>query len=354
MRIAKSHSPRKRSFGTKCLTITEISPSANQLPQHHAGYNHIGKLEKPDFFVLGNKINRNRTADNTAVNGKSAVPNRNDIIESSPKVFPESAARLDKTSEKNDKIQPCAYNGGNDCYQRNIEDIIEGKKQRIRDQIEEALSVPPRSEYMDIARTALAGRDPEEAFAGLLSLIYRNELDISQYRHIEAIAPKSQKEKKSRRERKEEARNREPYDKVRTPSLDDQGTTKLFIARGRRDGLTKGMLCNIIMDQAGVRDQDIGDIEILEDCSFVTAPYAIAEDILNAYSGRTQKGKPVIMRAKQESRKTPKKETRKKSAAKTRKRRNWEDDYQPYGRDTRPGEDGRFTFPDKKRKRRKR
>ena len=229
------------------------------------------------------------------------------------------------------------------------EDIIEGKKQRIRDQIEEALSVPPRSEYMDIARTALAGRDPEEAFAGLLSLIYRNELDISQYRHIEAIAPKSQKEKKSRRERKEEARNREPYDKVRTPSLDDQGTTKLFIARGRRDGLTKGMLCNIIMDQAGVRDQDIGDIEILEDCSFVTAPYAIAEDILNAYSGRTQKGKPVIMRAKQESRKTPKKETRKKSAAKTRKRRNWEDDYQPYGRDTRPGEDGRLSFPERKR-----
>ena len=231
------------------------------------------------------------------------------------------------------------------------EDIIEGKKQRIRDQIEDALSIPPRSEYMDLARSSLAGRDPVEAFAGLLSFIYRNELDISQYRPIEAIIPKEKK--KSRRERKEEARNREPYDKVRSPSMDDQGTTRLFIARGRRDGLTKSMLCNIIMDQAGVRDQDIGDIEILEDCSFVTAPYSIAEEILKAYSGRMQKGKPVITKAKQESRKASKKEPRKKSAAKARKRRNWEDDYQPYGRDTRPGEDGRYSFPDKKRRKRR-
>lgn len=231
------------------------------------------------------------------------------------------------------------------------EDIIEGKKQRIRDQIEDALSIPPRSEYMDLARSSLSGRDPVEAFAGLLSFIYRNELDISQYRPIEAIIPKEKK--KSRRERKEEARNREPYDKVRSPSMDDQGTTRLFIARGRRDGLTKSMLCNIIMDQAGVRDQDIGDIEILEDCSFVTAPYSIAEEILKAYSGRMQKGKPVITKAKQESRKASKKEPRKKSAAKARKRRNWEDDYQPYGRDTRPGEDGRYSFPDKKRRKRR-
>ena len=231
------------------------------------------------------------------------------------------------------------------------EDIIEGKKQRIRDQIEDALSIPPRSEYMDLARSSLAGRDPVEAFAGLLSFIYRNELDISQYRPIEAIIPKEKK--KARRERKEEARNREPYDKVRSPSMDDQGTTRLFIARGRRDGLTKSMLCNIIMDQAGVRDQDIGDIEILEDCSFVTAPYSIAEEILKAYSGRMQKGKPVITKAKQESRKASKKEPRKKSAAKARKRRNWEDDYQPYGRDTRPGEDGRYSFPDKKRRKRR-
>ena len=113
------------------------------------------------------------------------------------------------------------------------------------------------------------------------------------------------------------------------------------------------MLCNIIMDQAGVRDQDIGEIEILDDCSFVTAPYSVAEEILRAYSGRTQKGRPVITKARQEGRKEKKKEPRKKTAARARKRKNWEDDYQPYGRDTRPGEDGRYTFPDRKRRKRK-
>ena len=135
------------------------------------------------------------------------------------------------------------------------------------------------------------------------------------------------------------------YDRVRTPSMDEEGTTRLFIARGRKDGLTKGMLCNIIMDHAGVRDQDIGDIEVLDDCSFISAPFSVAEKIIRSYSDRNHKGKPIVTRAKEQ-----KKPAMRKEAVRNRKRRkNWEDDFQPYGRDTRPGEDGSFSFPDRKK-----
>ena len=217
-------------------------------------------------------------------------------------------------------------------------DIIEGKKARITAQVEEALLQEPKNDYLDIARAVLIGRDPESAFASLLGYFYRNELDISQYRKIEAIVPKAKKE----RGRKADAGK---------ASFEEEGTTRLFIARGRKDGLTKAMLANIIIEQSGVRDEDLSDIEVHDDCSFVSAPYSIAERILKSYEERTVKGKPIVTRAKQERKAEPKrKASGKRDAMKGRKRRrDWEDDFQPYGRDTRPGEDGRLSFPERKR-----
>ena len=230
------------------------------------------------------------------------------------------------------------------------EEIIESRKEHIKDEILDILSGEPKKEYLELAEQVLSGRDASEAFALLLSSIYKNELDASRYREISAITPRGRREK-TRRERREEGRNRERYDRVKAPSMDDGGTTRLFIARGRKDGLTKGMLINIIIDQAGVRDEDIRDVEINETSSFISAPFSVAETILKAYSDRTMKGKPVVMRAKPEggARDSRKKATGRKEAfrGKGKRRKKWEDDYQPYGRDTRDGEDGKYSFPER-------
>ncbi len=234
------------------------------------------------------------------------------------------------------------------------EEIIEKKKERIKEEILDILSAEPKAQYIEIAQSVLAGRDATEAFAQILSSIYKNDLDASRYKDI---AVKDKSREKSRREKREESRNKERYDRVKAPSLDEGGTTRLFIARGRKDGLTKSMLINILIDQAGVRDEDIRDVEINETSSFVSAPFSVAETILKAYSDRTMKGKPVVMRAKPEggARSSRKKSTGRKEALRTKgkKRKRWEDDYQPYGRDTRDGDDGRYSFPDRKKKRKR-
>ena len=236
------------------------------------------------------------------------------------------------------------------------EEVIEKKKERIKGEILDALSAEPKKEYMEIAESVLAGRDATEAFASILSSIYKNELDASRYHAIAAITPRGTREK-SRREKRDEGRNRERFDRVKAPSMDEGGTTRLFIARGRKDGLTKGMLINIIIDQTGVRDEDIRDVEINDTSSFISAPFSVAETILKAYSSRTMKGKPIIMRAKPEggARDSRKKASGRKEAfrGKGKRRKKWEDDFQPYGRDTRDGEDGRYSFPDRKKRRRK-
>ena len=230
------------------------------------------------------------------------------------------------------------------------EEIIEKKKERIKDEILNALSNEPKTEYIEIAREVLEGRDAEEAFAAFLSTIYKNELDATKYREITVIP---QKKEKSRHERREAARNKERFDKTKAPSMDEGGITRLYIARGRKDGLTKAMLSNIIIDQTGIRDEDIRDIEINETSSFISAPFAIAETILHAYSDRAVKGKPIVSRAKPESRQDSKKKSagrREAFRGKGKRRKSWEEDYQPYGRDTRDGEDGRYRFPDRKGK----
>lgn len=235
------------------------------------------------------------------------------------------------------------------------EEIIEKKKERIKDEILSSFDIEPKSEYLEIAHDVLQGRNAEEAFASLLTSIYKNTLDANRYKEITVTTAK--KKEKSRHERREEARNRERFDRTKAPSMDEGGITRLYIARGRKDGLTKAMLSNIIIDQTGIRDEDIRDIEINDTSSFISASFAVAETILKAYSDRSMKGKPIVTRAKAET----KNESKKKSAGrreafrgKGKRRKSWEDDYQPYGRDTRDGEDGRYRFPDKKKKSRKR
>ncbi len=237
------------------------------------------------------------------------------------------------------------------------EEIIERKKERIKEAVLDALSAEPRQEYLEIAESVLAGRDSTEAFALLLSSIYKDELDASRYREIAAPMPRQARER-SRKEKRDESMGRRGYDRGREPSMDEGGTTRLFIARGRKDGLTKAMLINILIDQAGVRDEDIRDVEINDTSSFVSAPFSVAQAILKAYSDRTMKGKPIVMRAKPEggARDARKKAPGRREAFKGRgkRRRRWEDDYQPYGRDTRDGEDGRYSFPERGGRQRKR
>ena len=90
--------------------------------------------------------------------------------------------------------------------------------------------------------------------------------------------------------------------------MDDEGLTRLFIARGRNDGLTKRGLADVLIDQAGVRNEDIRDIQVMEDFSFINAPYDAAEHILRVF-GKSRNGeKPIITKARKDDK--PKKKTK--------------------------------------------
>ena len=140
--------------------------------------------------------------------------------------------------------------------------------------------------------------------ASLLEHFYKDALDESQYKDISLTKKRDRKGKKSNAEtsytdRKREDRER-PYDRIKTPSMDDEGLTRLFIARGRNDGLTKRGLADVLIDQAGVRNEDLRDIQVMEDFSFINAPYDAAEHILRIFGQSRNGEKPIISKARKD------------------------------------------------------
>ena len=205
-------------------------------------------------------------------------------------------------------------------------EVVERRRELIKEQLLSALEKDGGEEYRSISEGLLEDNDPVDVLSSVLSLFYRDALDESQYKDISVGKKRERTKKKSNAEtsytdRKKEDRER-PYDKIKTPSMDDEGLTRLFIARGRNDGLTKRGLADVLIDQAGVKNEDIRDIQVMEDFSFINAPYDAAEHILRIF-GKSRNGeKPIITKARKNE-KAKKKSTestsKKETVSKTRK-----------------------------------
>ena len=205
-------------------------------------------------------------------------------------------------------------------------EVVERRRELIKEQLLSALEKDGGEEYRSISEGLLEDNDPVDVLSSVLSLFYRDALDESQYKDISVGKKRERTKKKSNAEtsytdRKKEDRER-PYDKIKTPSMDDEGLTRLFIARGRNDGLTKRGLADVLIDQAGVKNEDIRDIQVMEDFSFINAPYDAAEHILRVF-GKSRNGeKPIITKARKDE-KAKKKSTestsKKETISKTRK-----------------------------------
>ena len=205
-------------------------------------------------------------------------------------------------------------------------EVVERRRELIKEQLLSALEKDGGEEYRSISEGLLEDNDPVDVLSSVLSLFYRDALDESQYKDISVGKKRERTKKKSNAEtsytdRKKEDRER-PYDKIKTPRMDDEGLTRLFIARGRNDGLTKRGLADVLIDQAGVKNEDIRDIQVMEDFSFINAPYDAAEHILRIF-GKSRNGeKPIITKARKDE-KAKKKSTestsKKETISKTRK-----------------------------------
>ena len=211
-----------------------------------------------------------------------------------------------------------------------IKQVLAAKREKISTDIKDKLAQEPKKEYLVLAMEALEdSKDPLSAFACLLQALYGDQLNEKLYTEISVGKDGRRQERK---DRKDSGRK-------------DEELTRIFIARGRRDGITKRSLVNILCDQVGIRDQDLNHIEVMDDFSFVSTPEGVAKKILKYFSVPKGKGKPIATRAKDERFAGVRG-----GRDNFKKRKRWSEEFQPYGRDIRDGEDEGFRMPEKRRK----
>ena len=114
----------------------------------------------------------------------------------------------------------------------------------------------------------LKKEEAENIVASLLKLAYEDVLDESNYNEISS-----------------------------TKSVGG-GKARLFVALGRKDGMTAKKLVEKVMKVAKVQDKKIRNVEVYEAFSFITVPFKEAEIIIDSFKARQKGKKPLIEKAK--------------------------------------------------------
>ena len=148
------------------------------------------------------------------------------------------------------------------------EDIIAVKIEKIKEELHQIIKQESFTEYLGMAEDFIELNSPEIALAAMIKLAFRSQLDIKNYPEIRGFR------------------------------VDTKGTSRLFVALGRKDGMTPRKLSDFIRKEVKIPDNKIDDISVHDDFSFITVPFVDAEKILDAFSSRKSGGKPLVTKAK--------------------------------------------------------
>lgn len=67
----------------------------------------------------------------------------------------------------------------------------------------------------------------------------------------------------------------------------------LFISGGRKDKISKGDIAGLFIKQGNITQEQLGNIELKQDCSFVAVPLALANELVNKLNNSRLKKKKV-------------------------------------------------------------
>ena len=193
-----------------------------------------------------------------------------------------------------------------------VKDVIDSKKQRIKTAINELVSVGNFSGLEEIAAEILSSEtDPKIILAAVLKLAFKDELNERSYSEINvaggSYGKKDRNSSRDRdrghdrdRDRRDDDRDSDyrPGGNDRRGYVDRKGTARLFIARGKNDGMDPRKLVDFIQKESGVDQRKIDDVKIFDTFSFFAAPFEESEKILNCFHKMSGGKRSLVSRAK--------------------------------------------------------
>jgi len=151
----------------------------------------------------------------------------------------------------------------------NVAEVIKTKKTRIKTDLEEIVTLGLKKDYTAMSKELLDNNNPEDMLAALLQYTFQDELSAKNYVEIQQRS-----------------------------AVDKKGKTRLFIKKGKKDGLTGKKLVKFITDKCRISPSKIRDVLILDNFSFATLPFHEAEIVLSSFKKAKNSSLPVIMKAK--------------------------------------------------------
>ncbi len=147
----------------------------------------------------------------------------------------------------------------------NLKDILKTKVKRIQQALDAILADGVNPNYSSLAKDLIRDNDPTLIVSALLQQSFQAELgDFDSH---------SQSQSQS---------NNQRHDSSDSESVDKSGTTRLFVALGKKDQMSPQKVIRFITKNMDMNPKRIKEIEIFDTFSFVTVPFKEAELILNA------------------------------------------------------------------------
>ncbi len=161
-----------------------------------------------------------------------------------------------------------------------VKQLIRMKRKRIIDEISEIIEMKTFDDNLQVAYELLGDHKPEEIIAALLTHAYKDDFSPEKYAKIRDVKAPSE--------------NNSP---------DLKGTTRLFIALGNKDNISKRKLADMIKKETMIDSHLIQDIKVYDNFSFANVPFAEAEQIIKAFRRMGRDNKPLVVKAKPEEKK---------------------------------------------------
>ncbi len=171
-----------------------------------------------------------------------------------------------------------------------VDDIIKVKRNQLVEEIKETIFAGEADEFTDVTDNLLEEFAPEIVIKSVLKYFLKDSLSTDAYNDIKHV------------------------------SIDKQGKTRLFVAKGRKDGYNVKKIIDLIQSEVDIPSYRIKDIKIFDNFSFVSMPFEEAEMLIYGLARKNKNRKPIVTHAK--SKKNDKANNNGKSQAKRSKKHN--------------------------------
>jgi ATP-dependent RNA helicase DeaD len=178
----------------------------------------------------------------------------------------------------------------------NIKEIIEIKKQKIDEEIENLQTEPVSKQYYEWASELLEKHSPADILAQLLYFGFGEELDPGSYSEIRDPS-RNKRDRSDRGDRRDRGDRNDRRGRRRRDNVDAEGQARLFVALGRKDKMNPRKLVNVIIKNTGVKNHLIDNVEVLDNFSFISVPFKEAELILDVFRKQAAGEKPLVVKA---------------------------------------------------------